>query len=297
MCGRNVKPRGLLFLFFVGLVLMVMSASVPALAGSAAIGSAAGSVNTTMAGQPLLSNSVIFSGDSLEVKQGAAVIVLSGGSRLVLGRETGASFLREGNEVTVVLGRGAVSVYHPGWGGELRVKVNDLSIVPAKGFKTLGEVAMLDGGVVVASREGLLRVEGNGPPVEVAKGRVVTLRPRTARAPQGAPAGATPGNGNTRILTMAALGVGTLGAVVSFVGLSHANDASDSAATANRTAAAAADAAAAAATAAASATNLASAILQTSLAETNVVGCELNALANSEGKASPYTPPSGFTCP
>ena len=96
---------------------------------------------------------------------------------------------------------------------------------------------------------------------------------------------------------MAALGVGTLGAVVSFVGLSRANDASDSAATANRTAAAAADAAAAAAKAAASATNLASAILQTSLAETNVVGCELNALANSEGKASPYTPPSGFTCP
>src|SRR2546426_1506071 len=284
-------------------VSMATFASGRASAGSAVIGSVAGSRNATLGGEPLLPSAVVFSGDSLKVGDGATVIALSQGSRLVFGRETQASFLRDGNAVAVLLGQGSVSLYHPEGGAELRVKVNGLSIEPARGFKTLGEVAMLDGAVVVTSKEGLLRVEGNGSPVEVAKGRTILIAPKAARAPapQGAPAGGGPGGGgSTQIISAAALGVGAMGAVVGFVSLSRSNDARDSAKTANTTADAAAGAAAAAANAASAATNLASAaatLAALSLEETNLVGCELNKLANSEGKPSPYTPPSGSSCP
>ena len=284
-------------------VSMATFASGRASAGSAVIGSVAGSRNATLGGEPLLPSTVVFSGDSLKVGDGATVIALSQGSRLVFGRETQASLSREGNEVTVRLGQGSVSLYHPEGGAELKVKANELSIEPARGFKTLGEVAMLDGAIVVTSKEGSLRVEGNGSPVEVAKGRTILIEPMVARAPapQGAPAGGGPGGGgSTTIISAAALGVGAMGAVVGFVSLSRSNDARDSAKTANTTADAAAGAAAAAANAASAATNLASAaatLAALSLEETNLVGCELNKLANSEGKPSPYTPPSGSSCP
>src|SRR2546427_12386733 len=295
--GKGLTSRALLFVLLLGF------ASIPAFAGSAVVGSVAGSMNATLGGQPLLPNSVIFSGDSLRVKDGATVIALASGSRLVFGRETEARFLREGNGVTVLLGEGSVSVYHPEGSAEVRVKANNVSIAPAGGFKTLGEVAMLDGAVVVTSKEGLLRVEGNGSPVEVAKGRTILIAPKAARAPapQGAPAGGGPGGGgSTQIISAAALGVGAMGAVVGFVSLSRSNDARDSAKTANTTADAAAGAAAAAANAASAATNLASAaatLAASSLEETNLVGCELNKLANSEHQPSPYTPPSGSSCP
>src|SRR5437773_2625087 len=284
-------------------VSMATFASARASAGSAVIGSVAGSRNATLAGEPLLPSAVVFSGDSLKVGDGATVIALSQGSRLVLGRETQASFLRDGSEVTVLLGQGSVSLYHPEGGAELRVKANGLSIEPARGFKTLGEVAMLDGAVVVTSKEGSLRVEGNGSPVEVAKGRTILIEPKAARAPapQGAPAGGGPaGPGSATIISAAALGVGAMGAVVGFASLSRSNDARDSAKTANTTATAAAEAAKAAADAASAATNLATAaaaVAAAALQETNIVGCDLNKFANSDGKPSPYTPPSGLTCP
>src|SRR5438552_639688 len=291
--GKGLTSRALLFVLLLGL------ASIPAFAGSAVVGSVAGSMNATLGGQPLLPNSVIFSGDSLKVKDGATVIALASGSRLVFGRETEARFLREGNGVTVLLGEGSVSVYHPEGSAEVRVKANNVSIAPAPGFKTLGEVAVLDGAIVVTSKEGSLRVEGNGAPVEVAKGRTILIGPKAARAPapQGAPAGGGPaGPGSATIMSAAALGVGAMGAVVGFVSLSRSNDATDSAKTANTTAAAAAEAAKAAAEAASAATNLASAtatLATAALEEANLVGCELNAFANSEDKPSPYTPPSG----
>src|SRR5437773_8662343 len=295
--GKGLTSRALLFVLLLGL------ASIPAFAGSAVVGSVAGSMNATLGGQPLLPNSVIFSGDSLKGRDGATVIALASGSRLVFGRETEARFLREGNEVTVLLGEGNVSVYHPEGSAEVRVNANNVSIAPAPGFKTLGEVAMLDGAVVVTSKEGSLRVEGNGSPVEVAKGRTILIEPKAARAPapQGAPAGGGPaGPGSATIISAAALGVGAMGAVVGFVSLSRSNDARDSAKTANTTATAAAEAAKAAADAAAAATNLASAaaaVAAAALQETNIVGCDLNKFANSDGKPSPYTPPSGLTCP
>src|SRR5713226_5001037 len=133
MRSKDLKLRTFLFIVLLGL------ASVPAFAGSAVIGSVAGSMTSSVGGQPLLSNSVIFSCDTPRVKDGATVVAMSSGSRLVFGRETEASFLKDGNEVTVLLGQGNVSVFDPASSASLRVKTNDLSIAPTKGFKTLGE--------------------------------------------------------------------------------------------------------------------------------------------------------------
>ena len=74
--------RGLSVLFL-GILLCAS-----AYAGSAVVGSVAGSVNATMGGRELIPNATIFSGDSLQVKDSVAVIALGRGSRMVLGRES-----------------------------------------------------------------------------------------------------------------------------------------------------------------------------------------------------------------
>jgi len=88
-------------------------AIVPALAGSAVIGSVAGSMNATIGGQSLLPKTTIFSGDSLQVKDGVAVIAVGNSDRVVFGRDTIASFLRDTNEVTVLLTQGNVPCFIP----------------------------------------------------------------------------------------------------------------------------------------------------------------------------------------
>jgi len=59
-----------------GIVLVAALAVVPAFGGSAVVGSVAGSMNATLGGQALLPNTTVFSGDSLQVKDGAAVVVV-----------------------------------------------------------------------------------------------------------------------------------------------------------------------------------------------------------------------------
>jgi hypothetical protein len=258
-------------------LLVVAAAAIPAFGGSAVVGSVAGSMNATISGQALIPNTTIFSGDSLQVKDGAAVVAVGSGSRLVFGRETEASFLRDVNEVTVLLGRGNVSLYRAAEGTGLRVKVGEVSILPAAGYKTLGEVALLGGTIVVTAKEGKLRVEGNGPAVEVVKGKTITLA-RPARGPQGAGSGSAGVSGSTA-LQIGAVAVGGTSAVLSGVAMSRAGDARDAAAAANFTAWQAAQAAQAAQDAAVAA------------------GCALNNLAGSLGQPSPYTPPEGYTCP
>ena len=273
---------------FVGMLLLVTVSTIPGLAGSAVIGSVAGSRNATLGGQTLIPNTTVFSGDSLQVKDGAAVVALEKGSRLVFGRETAASFLRDSGEVTVLLGRGNVSLYHPEAGVGLRVKVGSVSILPAAGYKTLGEVAMLDGALVVTAKEGKLRVEGSGRAQEVVKGTTLTLSTQTARSPQGGAAGA--GSGAATMSTSTALQVGSAAAgstsaVLSGVAISRAGDSKDAAVSAQSTAAQAATNAANAQTAATAASTTA-----------NSVGCALNTLADPSSP-SPYTPPAGRTCP
>ena len=57
----------------------VMLAVGPVYAGSAIIGSVAGSKNATIDGQALVPNTTVFSGDSLRVKEGAAAAAEAAG--------------------------------------------------------------------------------------------------------------------------------------------------------------------------------------------------------------------------
>jgi len=271
-------------------VLLGLVAAVPVFAASAVVGSVAGSLNATMGGQTLLPNTTLFSGDSLQVKDGVAVIALGSTSRIVFGRDSMASFLRDSNEVTVLLSQGNVSVFRDVDGMPVRMKIGDVSVVPVSGFKTLGEVATLNGTVVVTAKEGMLRVEGNGPVINVAKGKTITVVPESS-APQGGGsmggAGRCCGGSSTwSIIATAAAGAA---AVLAGVAVSRAGDAKSNAADAASAAAAAAEAASAAVAAANSAASAAA-------LEAEELGCTLNVLANEEGLTSPYTPPSGVTC-
>jgi hypothetical protein len=277
MFRTNIRGR-LILLVLLG----VMVASVSAFAGSAVIGSVAGSMNATIGGQALMPNTTVFSGDSLQVKDGAAVVAVGQGSRLVFGRETVASFLRDESEVTVLLGQGNVSMYHPSSPMGLRVKVGEIAVTPAAGYKTLGEVAMVNGAVVVTTKEGLLRVEGSGPAVEVAKGKTITVHAKAARAPQG---GAGAGVSGATALQVGSVATGATSAVLSGVAITRAGDARD-AATAAGTSAADAVAAADDATAAAEAAQ----------AEANSVGCALDQVGvQIDPNLSPYQA-GGGTC-
>jgi hypothetical protein len=291
-------------------------------------------MNATVGGQTLLPNTTLFSGDSLQVKDGVAVVALGSASRIVLGRDTVASFLRDSNEVTVLLGQGNVSVFHDVDGMPVRMKIGDVSVVPVSGFRTLGEVAMLNGAVVVTAKEGVLRIEGNGQTVNVAKGKTITVLPE-ANAPQGG--GRAPGGGvgrccgGSNMWAIAATGLAGGALIAAAIAVSRAGSARDNAATAannasaassaassaaaagaaatsaanaaaaaGAAAASAANAAAAAGAAAASAANAAAstaaAAASAAAAEANSLGCALNTLANEEGQASPYTPPKGESC-
>ena len=256
--------RVTLFALLVGAV-----ATVPALAGSAVIGSVAGSMNATVGGQSLLPNTTIFSGDSLQVRDGVAVIAMGNNSRVIFGRDTVASFLRDSNEVTVLLNQGNVSMLHPNDGTAVRVKAGNISVTPAAGFKTLGEVAMLNGSVIVTAKEGALQVDNNGTTKNVSKGQTIVFSPKTADNKGGSGAGW--GNTGNTALEVAAVGAAGIGAVLAGVAMSRAgnantaataaisaaNAATSAANAANSTAAAAAASAAAAAAASAQAVLLA----------------------------------------
>ena len=251
-----------------------------AYAGSAVVGSVAGSVNATVGGQEVVPNGTIFSGDSLQVRDGAAVIALGRGSRLVFGRESTASFSRETDSVTAVLGQGNVSLFSPDGGAGVRVKVGEVTIVPAKGFKTMGEVALTNGTVLVTTKEGLLRVEGDGQAVEVAKGKTIAVVPKAARAPQGG--GGAHGGGHA--LQILSLGAGITASGLAAWAIHDARNSQDSANASIAAANAAAAAARAAAAAALAAQNAAVA-----------AGCALNQVAHQIGMlTSPYTPPAGY---
>ncbi len=214
-------------------LLALAIASTPMFAGSAIIGSLAGSSNTTVAGQAVLPNTTLYSGDSLQVRDGLAVVALDKGSKVIFGRETVASFLREADDVTVLLGRGSLSLYHPAASIAMGVKAGDISITPAKGFITEGEIAMANGAVVISTREGMLRVESQGRVQEVAKGKALTVKAGVARSPQAGGAGVMGG----RISSSTALSIGTIGANGLSAGLAGgAISRSDSATTALNTA-------------------------------------------------------------
>jgi len=287
MSQKNVR------LFVVALVLcFAVVAGVPAYAGSSIVGSVAGSTNATIGGQPAINGSTIFSGDSLKVTNGVAFVTLGKGSRAVFGRNSQVSFLREGEGITAQLASGSVSIFQPGEEQNgMRVKFDNMTIGPAGGYKTLGEVAMLGETVVVRTKEGMMTVNfANGKTTQVPAGKALTLAP-TQRAPQEA-AGSQHFGSSISGIEWATLAVAGTAAVLAGVDLSKA----DNATTAANSAAAAANAAGSAATAAGSEASAAAAAASTAAANANTVGCALNTFANGQGDASPYSPPAGYSC-
>jgi len=290
MSIKQLVPRALMVLLLAGVL-----GAAPVFAGSAVIGSVAGSLNATVGGQALVPNSVIFSGDSLQVKDGAAVIALENGSRMAFGRETEASFLRGSSGVEVLLGHGDVSMYQSDGRMGLAVKAGEYEVRPATGYKTLGEVAMLNGLVTVTSKQGALKVEGSGQTIEVAQGKTVTLGTKAARAPLPQTGGSQNLGGGSTYLEAGALGAGVVAAILAGVAISRAGDAKDAA----NSAASAANAANTTAAAAESAANAANSTAATAANNANMAGCALNVFNFDLGVdlPSPYSPPTGYTCP
>jgi hypothetical protein len=288
----------------------VMLASEPVFAASAVVGSVAGSMNASVGGQALLPNTTVFSGDSLQVKEGAAVVALDNGNRVALGKDTVASFLRNNDAVTVVLKEGNVSLFHPDSKTALKVQAGGVTVESAPGFKTLGEVAMVNGTVMITAKDGTLQVNENGKTVEVAKGKTIALVPKTARAPQTGGSqklGGAPAWVDYTILVAAGLAFGF--AIAGYVKASDASNTAASALSAANVAAANAASAISAAQAsgseAVSAADSARAALTSFLqsafviqhAELVNVGCSLNTLAADNFiTVSPYTPLVG-SCP
>jgi len=273
------------------ILIMLFAIATSAFAGSAVVGSVAGSINASVGGQALLPNTTIFSGDNLQVREGAAVVAVGSRSRMVFGRNTMVTFQREPNAVTVLLSQGNVALYHSQESLGLQVKAGDVSIQPTAGFKVLGEVAMLDGTIVVTAKEGTLRVDRNGTTTEVVQGKTLTIpsQTRTARAPQ---TGGSQKLGGGNGLGVAALAAGGTAAVLSGVAISRAGGAKDAA----NAAGANANAATAAANAAKSSADAATAAANAAQATANSVGCALNSWANAQDLPSPYTPPTGMVC-
>lgn len=153
------------------------------------VGSLMGSKNATLDGQAVLPHTTLLSGDSLQVKDGLALVTLDQGNRMILGSQTEASFMKEADAVSVSLTHGNVALYHPQTSQPFRVKVGDVTVTPARGVKAMGEVAMVDGLLVVTAKDGALQVEKAGTTQEVTKGRTITMATTAGSAPTPLPDG------------------------------------------------------------------------------------------------------------
>ncbi|HLY59330.1 MAG TPA: hypothetical protein VKV95_01045 [Terriglobia bacterium] len=218
MLGKTSKH-----FFILGVILALVV--VPSYAASAVVGSIAGGSNATIGGHALTPNTTLFSGDSLRVADGVAVVAMGMGSRMVFGKETEATFERGTDEVTVTLGQGTVATYHPEAGIAIRVKAGDVSVRTAQGYKSLGEVAMINGTVVVTAKSGTLKVEGPGRSMELAQGKTIAITPKTAGSPapgQGG-AGAATHSTSAHWVAIAGLAAGGVAGTMGFVDLHKIN--------------------------------------------------------------------------
>lgn len=258
-----------------GALMVMLVAAWPALAGTAVVGEAVAGKNASVGSESVIPGYTIFSGDNLSVGNGSAIVSLGRGSRMVFGENTAAGFERQADEVTALLNRGSVSVYHPvDDPTAVRLQVGNLSIAAAPGFKTLGEVAMAGSALLVTTNEGLLRVEGTGQTVEVPKGKTVRFeaRKRVERAPQ--TAGGAQRYGSDKDLIFDIIAAGAAAAALGWVIETH-SDVHE----------------------AITAANQADADAKAALAAAIDVGCTLNQLFPNSPPASQFVPPNGATCP
>jgi len=290
MAPKNIR-------FFLPMLVLCFAtvAVVPAFAGSSIVGSLAGSANATIGGQPAINGSTIFSGDSLKVTDGVALVALGEGSRAMFGRNSEVSFLREGESVTARLSRGTASIFQSAKEKNgMRMKFDNVTIGPAGGYKTLGEVAMLGSTVIIRTKEGMMNVSfANGGTTQVPAGKILRLTP-TQRAPQEAAGSQHFGAGLTWVDWTAFAAAGAA-AILAGVDISKSSNAQNAASSAEAEAGDAANAASAAA-AAASAASVAAASAQMA-AECAADQAALAASPSTPGGAIlPYTPLSSV-CP
>jgi hypothetical protein len=175
------------------LVFLVALAATAA-GGPDAVGSLVGSRNATLDGQAPLPHTVLLNGDKLAVNDGLAMVALARGNRMVLGQDSEASFLRDAQTLTVLMARGTLSLFHPRDGTGLRVKAGSVIVTPVEGAKTLGEIAVADGLLLVTSKDGSLKIEKDGTTSEVTKGHTMTI----ATAAAGTAASTLPGNSHLK---------------------------------------------------------------------------------------------------
>ena len=155
-----------------------------AFGGSEAVGVLARSAGTTVSGMPAQSNTAIFAGDVLQVKDsGVAFVKLPQGGELVLDRGTIASLGKTSNSVNVQLQKGNLTVVHPAAGQALRVEAAGYSIEPAARQRAVGAVTASNEGLSVVTKEGLLHVQGPGVEAEATPSKPIVLAP--ARASSG----------------------------------------------------------------------------------------------------------------
>ena len=207
---------------------------------------------TTIDGQPVKAQTTVFSGDTLAVGEGVAILMVSSGSQIRLGSDTVASFVKEGNAITVHLEKGIVSI-SSSKDGLIKVTATGVEIAPEGGFKTIGHIAMLGGtqdSVSITAREGSLKITQPGSsPITVKSGSTITVKTQAAA---GAPAPQGGAGGRNSLLLGVAAGASSGAVLTSVLALTKASDAND-----------AAEAATAAANAATSAANAVGTTLDT----------------------------------
>jgi hypothetical protein len=171
--------------YFVLLVVLCSLVALPLSAASMIVGSAIESVGARIDSHAVRAGRAILSGESLQVEDGSALISLNGGSRLDLGKNTTASFQREGEAITAVLDHGTLHFQHPSHDKTpLRIRAADISMVPEGGSETLATIAMTSDTLIVMTREGGVSLQGGGKSVRVPQGKMITLHSYPARAPQ-----------------------------------------------------------------------------------------------------------------
>lgn len=206
---------GLINRIFV-LVSIIGLAATVALGSPVAIGSVVGSKNATLDGAAPLPHSTVLTGDNLQVyNDGLAMVALDHGNRMVLGRGTKASFTRDAEGVMVSMTSGNMSLFHPQTSKTFRVKTGDVTVLPMPGYKTLGELAMVDGLLVVTAKDGALQVEKGNTTKRVVKGQTITIATTADRAPTPAP---PPGKEHLKHVPLTTILVG-IGAAAATLGI------------------------------------------------------------------------------
>lgn len=146
------------------------------------VGSLVGCRNTMLDGQKPLPHTTVLSGDRLQVNEGLAMVTLERGTRVILGRESEATFLRDAGAVKLSLARGNLAIYHPKSVDEFYVEAGGVRVTPARDSRSLGEVTMVDGQLSITAKVGVLRVEVSGVTREVRHGRTLTINLQPGRS-------------------------------------------------------------------------------------------------------------------